>query len=189
MQAIKAYISFIGSNVAKGVKAVGAGFKDLAYLDRAADPEKGQAIYIAKCQSCHQADGGGLFTPDQSEYIYPALWGKNSFNDGAGLYRISNIAKYVKYNMPNGATYDNPQLADDEAWDVAAFVVAQFRPHINVPKDWPDITKKPVDHPFGPYADAFAEKQHKFGPFKSIVEEQKKREEAGKLKTVAVSKK
>lgn len=189
MQAICAYISFVGSNVPKGVKAAGSGFKDLAYLDRAADPEKGQAIYIAKCQSCHQAEGSGLFNADSSEYIYPALWGKNSFNDGAGLYRISNIAKYVKYNMPNGATHDNPQLGDDEAWDVAAFVVAQFRPHINVPKDWPDISKKPVDHPFGPYTDAFPEKQHKFGPFKAIVAEQKKKEEAEKGKTLPVSKK
>jgi thiosulfate dehydrogenase len=55
---------------------------------------------------------------------------------------------------------------------------------MNVPKDWPDISKKPVDHPFGPYADAFTEKQHKYGPFKPIVEEQKKKEEAGKQKAV-----
>jgi len=116
------------------------------------------------------------------EYTYPALWGKNSFNDGAGLYRISNFAKYIKYNMPLGVTHRNPQLTDEEAWDVAAFIVSQARPHINVPKDWPDISKKPADHPFGPYADAFAEAQHKYGPFKPIVEEQKKIEEAVKQK-------
>ena len=182
MQAIAAYINFVGSNVAKGKKAAGSGLKDLAWLDRSADPEKGMTVYTAKCQSCHQANGEGSFTADKTEYIYPALWGNNSFNDGAGLYRISNLAKYVKYNMPQGTTYQSPQLTDEEAWDVAAFIISQKRPHINTPKDWPDIKKKPVDHPFGPYADAFAEKQHKYGPFKPIVEEQKKKEEAAKQK-------
>ena len=186
MQAIAAYINFVGSNVAKGKKAAGSGLKDLAWLDRAADPEKGMTVYTAKCQSCHQASGEGTFTADKTEYIYPALWGNNSFNDGAGLYRISNFAKYVKYNMPQGTTYQNPQLTDEEAWDVAAFITSQKRPHINTPKDWPDIKKKPVDHPFGQYADAFTEKQHKYGPFKPIVEEQKKKEEALKQKSSVV---
>ena len=186
MQAIVAYINFIGSNVQKGKKAAGSGFKELAWLDRAANPEMGQIVYTAKCQSCHQANGEGVFTTDKTEYTYPVLWGKNSFNDGAGLYRISNFAKYVKYNMPQGVTHLSTQLADEEAWDVAAYIISQTRPHINVPKDWPDISKKPVDHPFGPYVDAFSEKQHKYGPFKPIVNEQKKREEALKQKIAVV---
>ena len=176
MQAIVSYINFLGTNVKKGEKAAGSGFKDLAFLDRAADPANGLTVYTAKCQSCHQANGEGVYTADKSEFTYPALWGKNSFNDGAGLYRLSNVAKYVKYNMPQGTTYQNPQLSDEEAWDVAAFVTTQTRPHISVPKDWPDKSKKPVDHPFGPYADNFSETQHKFGPFKPITDEQKKEE-------------
>ena len=174
MQAIVSYINFLGSNVAKGTKAAGSGLKELAFLDRAADPIKGAAVYTARCQSCHQQDGQGLLTPDKTEYSFPALWGKSSYNDGAGLFRISNFARYVKYNMPQGATHENPQLTDEEAWDVAAFVNRQPRPHINVPKDWPEKSKKPIDHPFGPYADQFNVKQHKYGPFKPIEAEQKK---------------
>lgn len=170
MQALKAYISFVGGNVEKGKKAEGSGLKDLAYLERAADSLKGKEVYVAKCQSCHQPDGGGLLLPDKSEYFYPPLWGSNSYNDGAGLYRISNFAKYVKYNMPQGVNHDSPQLTDEEAWDVAAFVNSRPRPHLSVPADWPDISKKPVDHPFGPYSDKFSEEQHKFGPFKPIEE-------------------
>ncbi len=170
MQAIKSYIEFIGSNVEKGKKAEGSGLKDLAFLDRAANPENGKSIYSAKCQSCHQAEGEGTLMPDGSEYTYPPLWGNNSYNDGAGLYRLSNFAKYVKYNMPLGANHSNPMLSDEEAWDVAAYVNSQKRPHINTPKDWPDKSKKPIDHPFGPYADSFSEKEHKFGPFKPIKE-------------------
>lgn len=189
MQAIVSYINFLGSNVTKGEKAAGSGFKDMAYLDRAADPVKGIEVYKAKCQSCHQENGEGLLNADKTEYTYSALWGQNSFNDGAGLYRLSSFAKYVKYNMPLGTTYKEPLLTDQEAWDVAAYVVSQKRPHISVPNDWPDISRKPVDHPFGPYVDKFPEIQHKYGPFKPIVEEQKKREEAAKQKTSIVKNK
>jgi thiosulfate dehydrogenase len=185
MQAIVAYINFLGSNVEKGKKAEGSGFKDLAFLDRAADPDKGLAVYTAKCQSCHQANGEGVFNADKTEYTFPALWTASSFNDGAGLNRISNFAKYVKYNMPQGTTHENPQLSDEEAWDVAAYVLSQKRQHIDVPKDWPDKSKKPVDHPFGPYADNYTETQHKYGPFKPIVEAQKKRETEAKDKSTA----
>jgi len=184
MQAIKAYIEFLGSNVENGKKAEGSGFKDLAFLDRAADPAKGKLVYIEKCQSCHQANGEGTLLPDGTEYAFPPLWGKNSYNDGAGLYRISNFAKYVKYNMPLGATHLATLLSDEEAWDLAAFVNAQFHPHIKVPNDWPDITKKPIDHPFGPYSDDFTEQQHKYGPFKPIEEAKKKNEMTIKKTTV-----
>lgn len=173
MQALKAYITFLGSNVTKGDKPNGVGLKELPYMDREADPEKGKIVFQAKCVSCHQANGQGQLTTDGTEYTYPPLWGKHSYNDGAGLYRISNFAKYVKYNMPQGVSHTNPLLSNEESWDVAAYVNSQNRPHINVPGDWPDITKKPVDHPFGPYADAFSEKQHKFGPFKPMLKEQK----------------
>ena len=176
MQAIVAYINFLGTNVKKGQKAEGSGLKDIAFLERAADPAKGMLVYTAKCQSCHQPNGEGLFNNEKTEYIFPALWGKNSFNDGAGLYRLSTIVKYVKYNMPQGVTYENPQLSDEEAWDVGAFIASQKRPHLNVPGDWPDKAKKPFDHPFGPYADSFSEKQHKLGPFKAITEAQIKKE-------------
>lgn len=174
MQAIKSYITFLGGNVSKGEKAKGAGFKELAYMDRAADPEKGKRVYVQKCQSCHQADGQGTLSADGKEYAYPPLWGKHSYNDGAGLFRITNFARYVKYNMPLGASHQNPQLTDEEAWDVAAFVNSQSRPHIRVPNDWPDITKKPIDHPFGPYTDSYTETQHKYGPWKPIEAAQKK---------------
>jgi thiosulfate dehydrogenase len=179
MQAIVAYINYIGSNVEKGKKATGSGLKDLPYLERAADPDKGSIVYATKCQSCHQADGQGVPDKTNTEYTYPALWGSHSFNDGAGLYRISNFAKYVKYNMPQGASFKNPQLSDEEAWDVAAYVVSQPRPHKKVPKDWPDLSSKPTDHPFPPFADDFSEKQHKYGPFKPIVDFKSKKE-AGK---------
>jgi len=179
MQAIKAYIQYIGSNVEKGKKAEGSGFKELAFLDRAAVPENGKIVYEEKCKSCHQTNGEGVANADGTEYTYPPLWGKNSYNDGAGLYRISNLAKYAKYNMPLGVTHESTQLTNEEAWDVAAFINSQPRPHINTSKDWPDKAKKPIDHPFGPYSDKFTEQQHKYGPFAPIAEAKKLNEKIG----------
>ena len=174
MEAIRAYISFIGSNVPKGKPAEGSGLKKMPYLDRAADPAAGELAYVAKCQVCHQANGEGMLNPDGIAYLYPPLWGPNSYNDGAGLYRLSNFARYIKYNMPLGVTHDNPQLSDEEAWDIAAYVNSQNRPHKDTRHDWPDISKKPVDHPFGPYADEFSETQHKYGPFQPILDAREK---------------
>lgn len=173
MQAIKMYLLFLGSNVEKGTVVKGSGLKDMPFPDRAADPVRGNKIYLEKCASCHLKDGSGIKAADGIVYTYPPLWGQHSYNDAAGLYRLSNFAKYVKYNMPLGATYEAPQLTDEEAWDLAAFVNSQSRPHKDTPEDWPDISKKPIDHPFGPYSDSFDQTQHKFGPFKPIAEARK----------------
>ncbi|MBT9395104.1 c-type cytochrome [Hymenobacter sp. NST-14] len=168
MRAIVAYINWLGQGIPKGKKVYGTGFLKLAYLDRAADPEVGRAVFAAKCQSCHGLEGEGRMLADGREYQYPPLWGPRSYNDGAGLYRVTNLARYVKAAMPYGASFDHPQLTDAQAWDVAAFVNSRPRPHLVTPHDWPDIRKKPVDHPFGPYADAFSARQHKFGPYQPI---------------------
>lgn len=169
MKAMIAYLKWLGNKVPHGTKPEGAGTKELNYLARAADPLKGKVVYDAVCQRCHGINGGGQMLWDSSEYIYPPLWGEHSYNDAAGLYRISKLAGFIKCNMPYGVTYKDPQLTDEEAWDVAAFIATQPRPAINFPQDWPDIKKKSVDYPFGPYADSFNERQHKYGPYPPII--------------------
>jgi thiosulfate dehydrogenase len=182
MQAIIAYIHWLGKNAEKGKKVAGSGFKDISFLDRSANPEKGAVVYAEKCQSCHQKDGLGLMNGDKTTYTYPPLWGPKSYNAGAGLFRLSNFAKYVKYNMPLGASHISTQLSDEEAWDVAAFANSQARPMMDIKNDWPKLEEKPFDHPFGPYADGFDEIQHKYGPFKAILE--KKRSLTKNSKTI-----
>jgi len=168
-KAIYAYIKWLGQAVKKAEQPIGSGIEKLPYLDRAADPKKGQIVYTAQCQTCHGANGEGQLAADALEYTYPPLWGSHSYNDGAGLYRISNFAGYVKNNMPNLLTsHENPTLTDEESWDIAAYVNSQSRPHKDQSKDWPKFEKKPLDFPFGPYADSFSESQHKYGPFKPI---------------------
>jgi thiosulfate dehydrogenase len=169
MRAIVAYMHWLGSNVIKGEKPLGAGITSLKNLDRPADPEKGKIVFIEKCQLCHGANGAGqLDTVTHSGYLYPPLWGPDSYNIGAGLYRLSRMAGYVKDNMPFGVSHGNAQLTDEQAWDVAAFINAQPRPHKDLSGDWPQISTKPMDYPFGPFTDTFSEQQHKFGPFNPI---------------------
>jgi thiosulfate dehydrogenase len=82
--------------------------------------------------------------------------------------------------MPLGAIYDAPQLTDEEAWDVAAYVNSMYRPSKDLRNDWPDISEKPIDHPFGPFTDGFDEGQHKLGPFKPIQEKREAIAKTGK---------
>ncbi|HEX5653588.1 MAG TPA: c-type cytochrome [Chitinophagaceae bacterium] len=174
-KAIETYIKWVGKDVQKGEKPVGSGIEKLPFLDRAADPVKGQQVYITECQSCHGASGEGQVNLDGKGFVYPPLWGPQSYNIGAGLFRLSNFAGYVKNNMPlNLTSHANSRLSTEQAWDVAAFVNSQPRPVKDLSKDWPDITKKPFDHPFGPYADEFSEAQHKFGPYQPILAKREK---------------
>lgn len=166
MKAIVAYLHWIGDEIPKGAKPKGSGIMDLPFMDRAASPEKGQVVYQQKCASCHGPNGEGQPNIEGYGYAYPPLWGEHSYNDGAGLFRLSRFAGYVKANMPFGANYQNTQLSDEESWDVAAYVNSQPRPKKDISKDWPDISKKPFDHPFGPFADGKSEAQHKYGPWK-----------------------
>jgi thiosulfate dehydrogenase len=179
MQSILAYMRWLGKGVTKGKKPNGAGIHQLVFLSRASDAQKGKLVYETKCVTCHTISGEGKLNADGITYLYPPLWGTHSYNTGAGLYRMSRFAGYVKDNMPFGATFKNAQLSDEESWDVAAYVNSQPRPRANIAKDWPNISLKPFDHPFGPYTDSFSEQQHKYGPFAPI---QKAKENAANKK-------
>jgi thiosulfate dehydrogenase len=173
IRAMLAYMKWIGRDVKKGQKLFGNATEKLPFLDGAADPMKGKIVFMAKCKSCHGSNGEGILAADKRSYVYPPLWGPHSYNDAAGMYRVINLAGFVKNNMPYGATYQNPQLTNEEAWNVAAFIDSQPRLHRDQHNDWTDINKKPIDLPFGPYPDSFSEKQHKLGPFKPIAVFQK----------------
>ena len=175
MKAIIAYMHWIGDDIPGDRKPLGSGIMKLPYLNRPADTARGKSVFINNCQRCHGKNGEGKLNENASAFIYPPLWGEHSYNTGAGFYRISNVAGFVKNNMPfDEASYQHPKLTDEEAWDVAAFIDSKPRPAFNNNNDYPDVSKKPIDDPFGPYADTFSETQHKYGPFQPIAEVIKK---------------
>ncbi|MFN5170281.1 MAG: c-type cytochrome [Cyclobacteriaceae bacterium] len=168
MRALVAYITWLGRDVPRGKAAEGSGLMELPILERAADSARGRQVYIQKCQTCHTSSGEGLKSQGAAEYSYPPLWGPDSYNTAAGLFRLSNFARYVYANMPQGVTHEAPQLTVEEAWDVAAFINSMPRPHKEFAGDWPSPGSKPFDYPFGPFPDTFAARQHKYGPFGPI---------------------
>ncbi|MEP6646107.1 MAG: c-type cytochrome [Saprospiraceae bacterium] len=176
MQAMVAYINWVGKDVKKGEVPKGASVIDLPYLSRAADPAQGKKDFETLCVTCHGENGDGLLKPDQVTYFYPPLWGPHSYNTAAGIYRMSRMAGYIKMNMPFARTIrEKAVLTDEQAWDIAAYVNSRPRPEKKFAADWPDIKKKPVDYPFAPFADSFSEAQHKYGPYQEIADVSKKK--------------
>jgi thiosulfate dehydrogenase len=86
------------------------------------DPKNGERIYSSQCAGCHGNDGAGRAP------MFPALWGKNSFNDGAGMNQVPKMAAFVQHNMPQNRM---GILTPQEAYDVAEFVHEQPRPAFN----------------------------------------------------------
>ncbi|MDR3406915.1 MAG: c-type cytochrome [Methylovirgula sp.] len=173
MQALAAYVKFLSSNVPPDKRVPYDRSWQIPELDRAADPIRGKVVYVRVCLGCHQGDGAGIAANPKAlvlGYVVPPLWGKGSFNDGAGMARIITLANFAYANMPPGATHATPALSSVEAWDVAAYVESQRRPtKSELARDFStDLLAKPVDAPYGPYADDFSEAQHKYGPFMPI---------------------
>jgi len=168
MVAIVAYLRWLNDVTSSPDQREVQATNNLPFLDRPADLFRGKRVYSTNCATCHGSRGGGRLASGQMSYIYPPLWGKHSYNIGAGMYRLSNLARFIKNNMPLGASRTSPILSDADAWDVAAFIASQTRPAFDNAADWPNIAEKPIDHPFGPFADPFSESEHKYGPFKPI---------------------
>ena len=91
-----------------------------------ADIQRGAALYGSRCAECHQTDGQG----DQEN---PPVWGERSFNEGAGLSSVANLAAWLKVAMP----LDNTDLTDQEALDIAAYVNSHSRPSFELMKHLP----------------------------------------------------
>ncbi|OYU55632.1 MAG: cytochrome C [Chitinophagaceae bacterium BSSC1] len=170
MQAFASYILWLGADIPKGTIAKGSGINNLAFLNRAANPDIGKALYNTNCSKCHGNNGEGM--RDSSEngnyFLNPPLWGKSSYNHGAGINQLSKLAGFIKNNMPNGINYQQPFLTNQEAWDLAAYINTQARPNKDLSKDWPSLATKPFDYPYGPYADSFPQSMHQLGPFAPI---------------------
>jgi thiosulfate dehydrogenase len=172
MLAMVAWMRYLSNGVPVGRPPKERGGGPLPLLDRAADPAKGAKVYAAFCAACHMPSGQGQRNGkvgDAKGYQFPPLWGPDSFNDGAGMARLINAARFAHSNMPNGTTWDSPTLSAEQAWDVAAYMESQPRPSkANLAKDFPNRAEKPVDAAYGPYDDGFSAEQHKYGPFGPI---------------------
>ncbi len=173
MKAILAYMNWLSDDVPEERKGEFKGFPAIEIPDFPVNLETGAALYQVQCVSCHGQEGQGVKKTGAGKgYLYPPLWGEDSYNDGAGMHRVITAANFIKGNMPFGeATRDNPKLTDEEAYHLAGYINSFGRPEKkNKANDFPDRKLKSVSTPYGPWADDFPAEQHKYGPFKPIME-------------------
>ena len=91
-----------------------------------ANLQRGQKLYSSHCSACHGEDG-------QGEKEHPPVWGARSFNDGAGLANIIQLASWLKVAMP----LDEPNLTEHQALDIAAFINSHDRPKFRLSEHLP----------------------------------------------------
>lgn len=125
MKSIIAYMEWLSEDIPEGRKLEYKGFLSIEIPDYAVDLKTGAALYRVECASCHGENGEGIknTVSGDSFYLYPPLWGEDSYNDGAGMHRVITAANLIKGNMPFGeASRDNPKLSDEEAYHLAGYI-------------------------------------------------------------------
>ena len=134
MNAMVSYMSWLSKDLPFGVSPEGRGFVE---VDKSleADTVNGKQLFAEKCSVCHGADGEGQYN-DDGTYVFPAVAGDKSFNDGAGMARTYTAAAFIKGKMPFG---QGNSLSDQEAVDIAGYFTHLPRPvKANKDKDWPN---------------------------------------------------
>ena len=120
MHALVAYISSLSGDGEKGKPYKGRGLVKIPALD--GNPAAGKVVYAAQCAACHGKNGAGV------PPVLPALWGKDSYNNGAGIDQPAKMAAYVIHNMPQ--THPGI-LTPQQSYDVAAYIHTKPRPKFN----------------------------------------------------------
>src|SRR6266403_1272360 len=120
MTALVAYIESLSRQNDGGAEPSGRGLVELPGLS--GNPQSGAAIFAAQCAACHGSEGNGVGS------TIPPLWGPESFNDGAGMYGIENMAAFVVRNMP---PMSPGSLTPQQAFDVSSYIHTKPRPKYN----------------------------------------------------------
>lgn len=129
MKALVSYAQWLSKGAPVGVELPGRGFPNVSRRQDV-DPKRGKIIFETHCVKCHGENGQGEKKQNSKYYMFPPLWGNDSYNKGAGMQRIKTLAQFIKGNMPLGQGFT---IGDQEALDVAMFIWLQDRPRS--PKD------------------------------------------------------
>lgn len=122
--ALETYSYWMARGAPVDPEIAGRGYPKPGKPPQSPDRTRGGQVYARSCVFCHAADGGGQ-RDNHGNPAFPALWGANSYNWGAGMVNVSNAAAFIKSNMPLS---QGDTLSDQDAWDVALFVDSHERP-------------------------------------------------------------
>ncbi|WP_114571261.1 c-type cytochrome [Exiguobacterium flavidum] len=122
MQAMVSYLDYISKDTPDGIK--GRPWTEIALEGEMPEPDlsNGKQVYENSCIACHGTD--------QAEQYGLAVFGENSYNDGAGMNRLRTTAGFIQNYMPK-ETMGGVQpggLSRQEAVDVAAYINSKGRP-------------------------------------------------------------
>lgn len=121
--ALESYSYFLAKGAPIGDLIAGRGFPKLPAPKGAASYDRGAVVYAQNCAECHGVAGQGQMSA--GHVVFPALWGPDSYNWGAGMGSVKNAAEFIHQNMPLGLP---KSLSVQQAWDVALFMDSQVRP-------------------------------------------------------------
>lgn len=121
--ALESYSYFLAKGAPLGMPIAGRGFPKLPSPKLAASYDRGAVVYAQNCAECHGVDGQGQ--ESAGHVVFPALWGPDSYNWGAGMGSVKNAAEFIHQNMPLGLP---KTLSVQQAWDVAMYMDSQVRP-------------------------------------------------------------
>ena len=127
MRDLVAYFAFISRGIKVGDKVPGQGLP--LGTATSGDTIAGATLFATTCARCHGPNGEGTS-------LAPPTWGPNSFGLGAGMSRLRSAAAFIRHNMPFDRVVT---LTDDEAVNIAAYLVSRPRPDfIGKERDWPN---------------------------------------------------
>lgn len=123
LTALVTYSYWLAKSAPTGERMSGRGYPALPKPPLIPDYKRGGKVFQQNCAVCHGENGQG--TKVDNRYAFPPLWGRDSYNWGAGMHRINTAAAFIKANMPLGLV---GKLTDQEAWDVALYFNSHDRP-------------------------------------------------------------
>lgn len=123
LKALEAYSYWMAANAPLGATLTGAGYPKGERPPQPPDYARGRKVYETSCALCHGSDGLGQQA--DGRYVFPPVWGRDSYNWGAGMHQLDNAAAFIRANMPYGR---GGTLGLQDAWDVAMYINAQERP-------------------------------------------------------------
>lgn len=123
LKALMSYAYWLAEGAPTGVDLPGRGYPKLAKPDKQPTYQRGKQVFVNNCTVCHGENGEGI--TQNGRYVFPPLWGKDSFNWGAGMHRINTAAAFIRANMPLAK---GGSLTMQQAWDVAYYINSHERP-------------------------------------------------------------
>lgn len=122
--ALESYARWLATGAPVGAALPGAGYPKADQAPpQPPDYRRGAQVYQDRCALCHGAEGQGLRITGR--YVFPPVWGAQSYNWGAGMQELNQAAAFIRANMPLGM---GGSLTTQGAWDVAMYINAHERP-------------------------------------------------------------